>query len=493
MTDLGAGDSPSQAVIQPVSARIWQHGTARPRFAVPTHLVAIVVWAGEVAAIVACGVLLNALGVRIELERLLPFVLVCFTAGARVTGAYDLPSLLYLKRCWPRIANIWLCTLLAIAALSAALDASEIAPLLGLAAWFLSGLIGIAVSRIVLVIMARQLKQAGAFDDSTAIVGTGPQAIDLAGHISRHQDLAVSLVGFFDDTDPATLDGVQLPLPYLGNIEALVRLIRAGNVVKVFVALPWSDEPRLRAVVEALSATPVEIRLGPDRAGFAYATRRVTSLAGLSIITLLERPLSGTQQALKGLEDRLLATIALVVLAPLMVTVAFAIKLTSPGPLLFRQQREGFNCKTFDILKFRTMYAGDGAPRVLVQAQRGDARVTPVGRFLRRSSIDELPQLWNVLAGHMSLVGPRPHSTLTRAGGRLFCEIAGTYAARHKVKPGLTGWAQVCGWRGETATEEALIRRLEHDIYYVEHWSIWFDLYILARTVATVLFQRNAF
>lgn len=456
----------------------------------PIQVMAALAWAGDIAMVIAAAFLLQVLRPGHDLGALLPFALVCYTGGARITGVYDPDGLLYLKRSWPRAANVWLCTMLSIAALSGGLGAAEVMPLPAVAGWFLLGAAGIAVSRTLSVFLTRWLKDRRAFDVPTAIVGTGPQAVDLVTHFAQHRDLTTALVGFFDDDAPARGD---LPLPYGGNITALIAAIRAGIVTKVFVALPWSDEARLRAVVEALSTTPVEIRLGPDRAGFAYAARPVSSMAGLSIITLLEQPLTGPQQIAKGLEDFIIASVAIVFLAPLMLLIALAVKLTSRGPVLFRQQREGFNCSTFNVLKFRTMYQNSSAVVDVIQASRGDPRVTPVGRFLRRTSLDELPQLFNVLAGHMSLVGPRPHAATTRAGGRLFGDIGPTYAARHKVKPGLTGWAQVSGWRGETTTEHDLIRRLEHDLYYVEHWSIWFDLYILARTGVIVWTQRNAY
>ena len=177
---------------------------------------------------------------------------------------------------------------------------------------------------------------------------------------------------------------------------------------------------------------------------------------------------------------------------PIMLGAAMAIKLDSPGPIFFRQDREGFNNRRFAIWKFRSMQVDQLEYDAIHQAARHDPRITRIGRILRATSIDELPQLINVVRGDMSIVGPRPHAPSTRAGRRLFGEIVGTYAARHNVKPGLTGWAQVNGWRGETDTEDKLIRRLEHDLHYIEHWSVPFDLYVLLRTIWAVMAQRNA-
>lgn len=482
-------DGPARAV--PLSA-----SRSQSYHEVASQAVSVTMWLGDLLAIQVAKIVIGLVWTAGSLDRMQLIAIVCYTGIARVTGAYDFDALIYFKRAWPRVANAWLTSVIAIAAVGVALNVQAGPPLLHLATWIVAGLFALAVARAALILFTRRLKRRGAFDRRTAIVGTGEQGIGLVEHVAGNEELAVRLVGFFDDRPIGSALATSLPLPFHGGIPDLVAAIRAGAIDKVFIAVPWSDEARLRAVMEVLSATPVEIRLAPDKAGFAYARKRVTSIAGLSVITLLEQPLSGPQQLQKATEDRLLALLALIFLLPLMLAVALAIKLTSPGPVLFRQPREGFNCQSFDILKFRTMHYGRGGDcraAEIVQASRCDPRITRLGAWLRRTSIDELPQLVNVLFGHMSLVGPRPHAAATRAGGKLFADVAATYAARHKVKPGLTGWAQVCGWRGETDTEEKLIRRLEHDMYYVEHWSIWFDFYILVRTALTVLGQRTAY
>jgi len=219
----------------------------------------------------------------------------------------------------------------------------------------------------------------------------------------------------------------------------------------------------------------------------------VVILGDVPVMTLFDRPISGLSAIVKAIEDKLLTALILIAVSPIMALAALAVRLDSHGPILFRQPREGFNNRSFHCFKFRTMYHERLEYKNITQASRDDPRITRVGRFLRRTSIDELPQLFNVLIGDMSLVGPRPHAASTRAGGRLFSDVVQSYAARHKVKPGITGWAQVCGWRGETDTEEKLIKRFEHDLYYIENWSIWLDLYILVRTVGAVLLPRNAF
>jgi Undecaprenyl-phosphate glucose phosphotransferase len=272
-----------------------------------------------------------------------------------------------------------------------------------------------------------------------------------------------------------------------------VRDIRAGEIDQVIIALPWSASNRLQSIVTELSLTPVDIRLAPEAAGFAFMRKPITLLGDLPVTTLLHRPIAGTDQAIKWLEDQAIAALLLFILAPLMLVIAVAIRLDSPGPIFFQQEREGFNNRRFRIWKFRTMRHNMCEAHDIRQARRADPRVTRVGAFLRKSSLDELPQLFNVIAGEMSIVGPRPHAPSTRAGTRVFEDVIATYAGRHRVKPGITGWAQVCGWRGPTETEYKLLRRVEHDLFYIDNWSVWLDMYVLIRTAFTLPFCKGAF
>jgi len=195
----------------------------------------------------------------------------------------------------------------------------------------------------------------------------------------------------------------------------------------------------------------------------------------------------------KLIEDQLIALTALAFLAPLMLLIATAIKLDSPGPVLFRQRRFGFNDRLIEVWKFRTMHSDCTDPNAVLQTRRNDPRVTRLGRFLRKSSLDELPQLFNILKGEMSIVGPRPHAVATKADGRLFQDVVDRYAARHRVKPGITGWAQVNGWRGETDTIDKIQKRVEYDLYYIDNWSVWFDLYIILRTFVAIFRATSAY
>lgn len=358
--------------------------------------------------------------------------------------------------------------------------------------WFVGGSVGLAACRLVLRQWVRSLAIAGRFANRTVIVGAGDQGRRLAGYLQRHGDASTRIIGFVDDRltrMPKEGDG----LPVLGTVDHLVDLIRRDLVDQVIVALPWTADSRLREVVGKLEQTPVPIRLAPGLAAFSYPDRCFTTVGRLPMMQLFERPISGWSLVVKSLEDRLLAGVVLLFFAPLLLLVALAIKLDSPGPVFFRQKRYGFNQDLFECWKFRTMRQDKTDENAEVLTRRGDVRVTRVGRFLRRTSIDELPQLINVLKGDMSLVGPRPHAASAKAAGRLYEEAVDVYVARHRVKPGITGWAQVNGWRGETDTLEKIERRVEYDLFYIENWSLSLDIKILLRTALVVIGDREAY
>jgi putative colanic acid biosynthesis UDP-glucose lipid carrier transferase len=241
--------------------------------------------------------------------------------------------------------------------------------------------------------------------------------------------------------------------------------------------------------VTQLSVLPTDIRLCPDMAAFQMRPLGIVSYDGVPVLELVRKPLGDWAPFIKAFEDRFFAGLALLLLAPVMICIALAIKLDSRGPVFFRQRRHGFNHQVITVLKFRTMYVTQDGP-VVPQASKNDPRVTRVGKWLRRSSLDELPQLLNVLNGEMSLVGPRPHAL---AHNEQYSALLETYANRHRMKPGITGWAQINGYRGETDTPDKMRKRVECDLYYIENWSLWFDLKILLLTPVFGLFGKNAF
>jgi exopolysaccharide biosynthesis polyprenyl glycosylphosphotransferase len=258
----------------------------------------------------------------------------------------------------------------------------------------------------------------------------------------------------------------------------------------LIVALPLSAERRIREILQQVRVLPVDVRLSAYSLDFSFPRRGGAS----GLIEVMRRPLDGWAWLVKRALDVLGASVALLILSPVMIATAIAIKLDSPGPVFFRQMRHGYNNRPVPVLKFRSMYVDQNDPTARKVVSRGDPRVTRVGRFIRRWSIDELPQLLNVLKGDLSLVGPRPHVLdAVSSHQRAFEEIVEGYAARHRVPPGLTGWAQIQGWRGEIDAPEKLEARVAHDLHYIENWSIWLDLYILFVTPFRLLDGRNAY
>jgi len=430
-------------------------------------------------------VVLSGLALRID-HHLVGVALILYLSLVTLTGGYDVDACFSVPRAWRRTLAAWItCGLFAVSFQILLESRIPLMPVRG-AEWSLGAAVMLMASRAALVRAAQRIRQAGGFNQRVAIYGANDRGFNFFKYVMNSSVLHIDIIGVYDERMDERLAKYAPLMPLRGNLDALIDDVRRDAIDQVIVALPWSDDIYLRRVVSRLAQTPVRIRLAPEKVLLAYPDRPIVMLDKVPLMTLFERPISGLDQGLKRAEDVLLAGVLVALVAPLLVAVMLAIRVDSPGPIFFRQRREGFNSRDFWIWKFRSMYVNCGQADQVQQATRRDPRVTRVGRILRRSSIDELPQLFNVLQGQMSLVGPRPHAPSTRAGHKRFADVIDTYAARHNVKPGITGWAQVCGWRGETDTEEKLIKRVEHDLYYIEHWSVGFDLYILLRTLLAV-------
>jgi Undecaprenyl-phosphate glucose phosphotransferase len=334
--------------------------------------------------------------------------------------------------------------------------------------------------------------ESGRLTREIAIVGAGPHGRRLVQHLHAQNGSDVRIVGIWDERATRPLDPVE-GVAVRGTVEDLLAWARQHPVDQIVVALPWAAEQRVMKVLKKLWELPVDIRLAPDMIGFRLAHCSYSDLGSVPMVNVFDRPLSEDRLLLKRLEDMVFALLMLAIFAPVMLLTAIAIRLDSRGPALIRQTRYGFNNQKITVWKFRSMHLDDCRDAAPVQVTADDPRVTRIGRFLRRTSIDELPQIFNVLSGVMSVVGPRPHSVGTRAGDVLFEDAVAEYAARHRVKPGLTGWAQVNGWRGETDTVEKIQRRVDHDLYYIENWSLFLDVKIVLMTVFTVLRGKNAY
>jgi Undecaprenyl-phosphate glucose phosphotransferase len=330
------------------------------------------------------------------------------------------------------------------------------------------------------------------FAERTVVIGGGTNGARLVQFLRRRNDRAIRLLGFVDDR--YTRIGTEMDhLPFLGPIDEVFALIRRGAIDQVILAMPWSAEERTLTLLHQLSEYPVHVRLAPDLISYHFPGRSMSDVGGLPLVHLMDRPISGWSSLVKRAEDIAIAGAVLAVAALPMLLIAGLIKLDSPGPVFFRQRRVGFNNREFWMLKFRSMrHDPREATQIRRQATKDDERITRIGRILRRTSLDELPQIINVLKGEMSIVGPRPHAPGTRAGNRPFEDVVARYAARHRVKPGLTGLAQVRGLRGQTDTEDKIVRRVDADLEYIETWSVWLDLVIMIRTALVVLRMQNA-
>lgn len=358
-----------------------------------------------------------------------------------------------------------------------------------LAAFGLMFACGLVLSRAVISVVIARLSQTGRLKRRLVLVGSGTGAERIVAHLEQSRDGDLDLIGVFDDRRtrvPAAIGTI----PVLGGTDDLIEMVRSKRVDCVIVTLPWTAEDRTVQVLRKLRTVPVRVDIVTHSALWGFGGAGFDTSAGLPTITVLNRWVDHQTGLVKRVEDLVLSVAMLAVLWPLMLLIALLIRLDSPGPALFRQQRYGCNNSIFEVYKFRSM-RNDLAPDPEVrQATASDPRVTRIGAFLRRSSLDELPQLLNVLKGDMSIVGPRPHAVPHNIRyGALIDE----YFARHNVKPGITGWAQVNGLRGETYNDEDMRKRVASDIYYIENWSVPFDLKIIALTAIRVWFQKTAY
>jgi len=358
--------------------------------------------------------------------------------------------------------------------------------------WLGCSLVMLIAWRVTLAVAIRHWRSAHRWQDRIVLVGATEIAARLVQDIRQRGADDAEIVGVFDERGSSRNPDMK-GMPVFGNVEALLEFTRYNYVDCVVVALPWSNEERILRLSEKLSVLPVDINVAFPTQTLHHRIRGWDSAYGVPLMQIAARPLTDRQVFLKRLEDVVLTSIIAVAVAPVLLLVALAIKIESRGPILFRQPRHGFNNTTFDIYKFRTMFVDKGDVSGRERTRVNDPRVTRVGRFLRRWSIDELPQLLNVLRGEMSLIGPRPHPVGMRAADADYREVVANYAARHRMRPGITGWAQVAGFRGEAETIEKARRRVEFDLEYIANWSLLFDARILALTLVAVIGGKGAY
>jgi Undecaprenyl-phosphate glucose phosphotransferase len=358
--------------------------------------------------------------------------------------------------------------------------------------WVALTVSGLVLGRLMLSWAIIGWRRDGHWNDRIVVVGLPELASRVINDLTEKGVHADTLAVFDERAEPRR-GTFQTPRPLLFGLQALFEFVRFNPVDQIIIAIPWSNEARILTLVDRLSVLPVDITLAFDTQVLHKRALRMRSSRGLHLMQMGSRPLTERQILAKRIEDLVLGSLITLAVSPILLLVALLIRLESPGPIFFRQKRHGFNDTVFEILKFRTMYVDQGDASGLERTVRGDPRVTPIGRFLRRWSVDELPQLLNVLKGDMSLIGPRPHPVGMLAEKDDYREVVQNYAARHRVKPGITGWAQVNGYRGAAETKEVARLRVEHDLEYIDRWSLLFDFRILVMTAFSVAAGTEAY
>jgi Undecaprenyl-phosphate glucose phosphotransferase len=417
---------------------------------------------------------------------------ILFIAGFQRIGGYKLAQLVSLRWQLTRTTAVWAMTgafLLFAAVLSGIYG---IYPETWAARWLATTFAFLLIERGIVSGVVALCARYGYLARNVVIVGAGEQGERLIAKLQRSQDMGVAIRGVFDDRGSRVPDTLR-SCKVLGTTDALLRFARRVPIDEVIITLPLSADQRVKELIEKLSPLAIDLRLSAEPIAENFGVRGVSYVGDVALLGIIERPITSWNAVIKWFEDKVVSALLLVLLAPVMALIALLIKLESRGGVLFTQERFGFNNNIIHVLKFRTMYAHccdlGGAQRTV----QNDPRVTPLGRILRSLSLDELPQLFNVLKGDMSLVGPRPHALPMVVDTRLYCDAVEKYAHRHRVKPGLTGWAQVNGCRGEIDTIEKARARVEYDLSYIEEWSPWLDLKILALTAITLLRRRDAY
>lgn len=413
-----------------------------------------------------------------------------------ILGLYKVAKLTQILGQMSRLVLGWTGAFCVLVATVFFLKAGEDLSRVWLAAWYLLGGFALIAGRLAVSKIATRWTEQGRLFRKAVVFGFGDVMTHTLDQLAADQSNDIRIAGVFDDRNDERREDDNsniVGLPNRGNLKDLVAFARGSRVDVVILALPLSAEKRISQAIEALSVLPVDIKIPAEATKLHFSARTYSRVGSIPMIDMYDHPIRDWGSVAKAVFDIGIATVATILLAPVLAAVAIAVKLDSPGPIFFRQKRYGLNNELIEVFKFRSMHTKlcDASAQKLVT--KDDPRVTRVGKFIRKTSLDELPQLFNVIRGDLSLVGPRPHALQAKADNRLYDEVVENYFARHKVKPGITGWAQINGWRGETDTEEKIEKRVEYDLYYIENWSVFFDLYILLKTPLALFKSENAY
>jgi Undecaprenyl-phosphate glucose phosphotransferase len=414
-------------------------------------------------------------------------------AGFDILGLYSQASFNSFLRQMPRVMLSWTASFGLLLASVFLFKAGEEFSRVWFVSWYAAGIVVLLSERMVVASVVRRWTRQGRLFRRAAIYGGGAISEKLLHDLEHDLDADIRITGIFDDRGDDRVAPMVAGYPRLGGLRQLVSFARSSRLDLVIVALPITAEQRVVEVTRELAVLPAEVKLPARSSELRFTPGTYSRIGNVAMIDLLEKPIADWGSVAKWTFDKIVGGLALLLLAPLMIAIAVAIKLDSRGPVLFRQKRYGFNNELIEVFKFRSMFADRCDATASKLVTRDDPRVTRVGRFIRKTSIDELPQLFNVLFGNLSLVGPRPHALEAKAAGDLYDKVVDGYFGRHKVKPGITGWAQINGWRGETDTPEKILKRVECDIYYIENWSLLLDAYILLKTPFALLKSDDAY
>ena len=351
--------------------------------------------------------------------------------------------------------------------------------------WYLIVVIGFVCCRSSIRLSSGLLRKLGYNTRRVAVVGSLPAGVNLLKGFLEEPWLGFIVKGIYDDHAISDYDGVH----YAGSLSQLIQDAREGKLDRIYIALGMRDETKIKEIVSLLTDTTCSVLLIPDLFTFNILQSRTEEINGVPVVPLFDTPLNGINMVFKRLEDIIVSAIIIIIISPILFLIACAVKLTSPGPVIFRQIRYGMDGKPIKVWKFRSMSVMENDDKV-IQAKKNDVRITKVGKFLRSTSLDELPQFFNVLFGQMSVVGPRPHAV---AHNEQYRSLIQGYMLRHKVKPGITGLAQINGWRGETDTLEKMEKRIEFDLLYIRGWSIWLDFKIIFLTIFKGFINKSAY
>ncbi|RLP22634.1 undecaprenyl-phosphate glucose phosphotransferase [Mesorhizobium sp. YM1C-6-2] len=410
-----------------------------------------------------------------------------------ITDCYQLPALMRPVSNITRIAMVWAGTLALFAVAGFFLKLADDFSRVWFGGWFVAGLVLLIGPRLLLAHMIKRWARNGTIERRAVIVGGGKAAEALIRSIEQQPYNDIRICGIFDDRDDSRSPPLVAGYPKLGTISELIEFARIARIDMLIVSLPLTAETRVLSLLKKLWVLPVDIRLSAHSTQLQFRPRSYSYIGSVPMLDIFDKPINDWDSVAKRIFDVVFSLIGIVLLSPVMIATAIAIKLDSKGPVLFKQKRHGFNNEVIEVYKFRSMYTDQADPTAIRPVTKGDPRVTRVGRFIRKTSIDELPQFFNALFGSLSLVGPRPHAVAAQSHNLLYNEVVDGYFARHRVKPGVTGWAQINGWRGEMDTDEKIKMRTEYDLHYIENWSLWFDLQILFLTPIRLLNTENAY